>query len=803
MWKQAWRSIRSSPGYALAVVGTLALGIGANSAIFSLVDSAILRPLPYPESGQLVAVYQRNERLHEEQSGFSPIRIEEISRQSQTLQGFAGHYTDTISETSGPLPERLTVAYVTAGFFDVFRMIPTAGRPFNEEERRHRHPVDAVMISHRLWVERFQADPRMEGKVLRLGKASIPIAGVVPKSFAYPNQSIDLWRTVNFEDRVYSDPSIRFFTVVARIESDTAVEQSRGEVSALLDRLDRDYPKKEKGWSIEMSRLQTFGAEKYAKTLELLFGAVVLLLVLACANVAALNLSRLDMRTRELSLRAALGANRGQLLRGLLAEAAVLAVGGAAVGLVLAQWMVVLFRDWAIDLPRGQNVAIDGRVVLFTLLTAAFATLLFALIPSWRASKANATDGFRGMSSRASTAPDSPMRRYLVAVQLGVAMILLSGAVLLGRTVWALSSSPTGFDAANVSTFRITAGWGESTQPATVQARFQRTLARLRTIPGVVSAGITVALPPTGLAQETNFKIEAANAGSISPANSRAVSSGYFDTLRIPILMGAVCRDEVVPPAPPDTPARPVEALVNQAFVDRYLNNRTVIGQSIRAELGNGVSYPLRIDGVVANVREEGPGIAVKPTVYSCGLPGYYPDPVFLVRAKPGVEITNSTIREEIRQVSPTRAVYAFQTLLSHMGSSIGTQRRNAILFGGFSFIALLLAALGLFAVMNQSVNGRLREIGVRLAIGATPAQIGKQFARRAAAMFALGLAIGLPGSIALSKFIESILFGTSPLDPLVFLSVPLVLFLVSAIAVYRPTRRAAYVDPMESLRAD
>jgi putative ABC transport system permease protein len=802
MLRNLIRSFRARPSYAAAVVLTLALGIGANSAIFSLLDTVFLRPLPYPESGKLAAFFQSNARLRIDRGGFSPGSVDQIRGQTRTLSGFAGYYTDTVSETSGVYPERLATAYVSPRFFDVFRAQLAAGRPFNADEERDRKPQDAVMISYRLWQRRFAGDKAMADKKLRLGASEVSIAGVLPASFAYPNDGIDVWRNTSFPDAIYANPAATFFEVVGRVKPEYSLEQARAEVDSLVEQLDRAYKTKQPGWRLEAKPLQFDGSEKYAPTLWLLFAAVFLLLLLACANVAALDLAHLEARAKELSVRASLGASPSQLTSGLLTEAFALSLAGAALGMVLAQWLIILFRDWAKDVPRISGIEIDSRVALFTLVVACGVTLLFSLLPSWLAAKQSVRTGLSG-STRSYTSSRTRPQQLLVALQFALAIVLVTGGGLLWRSFGALSSAPTGLDTSDVTTFRITAGWGETNQTSNVQSRFQKTLDRLKNIPGVEMAAIAVVLPPSGATEPANFKIGGNPADDFSfpvTAQTRSVSSGYFDLLRIPVLTGETCRDEV---RAPDAAPAPQAALVNQAFVDRYLRDRPILDQVLYGEMSNRAFYPMRIQGVVGDVREQGPGIKPAPVVYSCGLAGYYPDPVFLIRSRPGLSPGMEVIRGAVREVSPARAVYAYQTMNEHLRGTLASPRMNAALLGGFGITGLLLAAIGLYAVMSYTVATRRREIGVRLAVGATPDQVRRQFVLWAARILGLGLILGLPGAVLVGRLLRSMLYEVSVLDPLVFFGAPVILASAAALAAYLPARRASAVDPLTSLRSD
>jgi putative ABC transport system permease protein len=528
------------------------------------------------------------------------------------------------------------------------------------------------------------------------------------------------------------------------------------------------------------------------RSLWFLAGAVVLVLLAACGNVACLLLAEAARREHEVAVRFALGASRTIVMRQLLTEGLVLALIGSALGLLVAQWATALLRQAATTLPRVQDVRVDLRLVAFTIGLGLLTTLLFAIAPALQATRADPARAL-GRGGRGQTGGRHIVQRILVAAQVSLAIVLLVGAGLLIRSFARLQAASPGFDPTGVQLFRMSASWSERMDA--VVARQQRTVARLEAIPSVEAAA-TSQLPPARIdIPPAEFHIVGRSTDEKTFASQRAVSSGYFRTLHIPVLQGQTCN-------PQQTALTQSEILLTRAAADQFFPGADPIGHSL-ATLGGPAGSSARIVGVVGDVHENGVMRPADPLIYWCGYSGYWPDPYFLVRRTPGRQASFAEIRAALREVEPKRAVYSVRTLSETMSESTSQQWLNTLLLTLFAATALALAAMGLYGVMSQLVAVRRREIGVRMALGARAGQILGSVVAQAATVTGAGIVAGLAGAFALTRFMTTLVFAIAAVDPLTFTIVPAVLAAVALAAALIPARRAASIDPMRALRED
>jgi putative ABC transport system permease protein len=524
-------------------------------------------------------------------------------------------------------------------------------------------------------------------------------------------------------------------------------------------------------------------------SLWLLFGAVALVLVAASGNVACLMLADATRREHEIAVRFAIGAARVTIVRQLLAEGFVLATIGASLGLIAAHWGIGVLRRMATDLPRIDTIHVDARLVLFTMVVGAATTMCFALVPALQATKADAAAAL-GRGGRGHVGGRHVAQRVLVAAQVALAIVLLTGAGLLIRSFVRLQQVSPGFDPSNVLTFRMSASWSENANA--VVARHARTMARLEQIPGIEAAAVSEAMPAGVDFPPGEFSIVGRDTSEKTYAQGRVVSAGYFETMRIPILQGETCRSDAMEPSP-------TKALVTRAFADRFFAGANPIGHIMTAPN----RQRLDIIGVVGDVRERGLVNAVEPLVYWCGYSGYWPDVFFIVRTNPARAVSLPTIRAALAEIEPARALYAVRLLEETLADSKAQRRLNTMLLTLFAATALLLAAMGLYGVLSQLVAARRREIGVRIALGARASQILGAVVGQAAVVTGIGIVVGLAAAVTLARFMTALVFDISAHDPLTFALVPLVLATVAGIASFIPARRAAATDPMDALRQD
>jgi len=790
--KSAGRFIRKSPGFSLTVILTLALGIGANSAVFSAIDAILLRSLPFPNAAELVILHQYN-HTHKNPNGLlAPVRLEEWNRQNSTFQAIAGWYTENVSEMSGTLPERLLRADVTPRFLQVFGVAPALGRDFTQAEEHFGGPR-AVLISDRLWRRRFHADPQAVGKTLRVDTWAVQIAGVMPANFRFPSADVDLWLPVPMDAPVAQDRSSTWFTAAGRLKAGVTLAQAGADLNTVQARLARAFPKTDKDLTAEIQPLKESIVNRSSRSLWILFGSVSLLLLIACTNIAALLLSRIIERTREISIRYSLGASRASIVAQLLTEALVLALLGAALGLVLAAAAVRVFHTLAKAFPRTQEITLDWRLALYTLTCAVVATLLFGVVPTLIASRRSISSALAS-NNRTQVSARAPLQWTLIGAEVALAVTLLVGAGLLLRSFQEIGRVSPGFDFTHVLTLRISGNYGETAQPKKMYQRLKRTLDELAAVPGVESAAITVSLP--GASDGWPLDVTPLDT-SVSPdrkisADGKVIFGRYFETMRIPLLAGASCGDT----------AQWTTVVVNRSFVETYFPGQPVIGHHVAITPNPFQQPPAEIIGIAADARENGLSRAPAPTIYWCSTNGM-PDPYFLIRTRGDPLALATVLRRKIHQIEPNRSVFDLMPLEQQLLDSSAENRFRTLLLTLFALTAISLAAIGLYGTLSYLVSLRNREIGLRMALGALPAQIRARFMAQGVGVSLLGCLFGLAMGAAVSRLLTGMLYGISRVDGITYFAVGLGVLAIAAFASALPAHRAARVDPMLALRQD
>ena len=789
--KSAFRFIRKSPTFSVAVVLTLALAIGANSAVFSAIDAILLRPLPFPDSDRLVLVQQHNPKDPNFRTFVAPVRLEDWNRLNSTFQGLTGYYAEDVSESTGVLPEKVTRAWVSSRFFQVWGMPPAVGREFTPEEETLNGPA-AVLISDRFWRRRFNADPNAVGKNLRLEGRLYPIVGVMPPSFLFPNREADLWcpmpAGVSFGDARENN----WFIVTGRLRPGATVAQARADLSTVQAQLGRQFPKTDGDLSVDVEPLKENTIGQSRRSLWLLFGSVTLLLLIACTNIVALLLSRAAQRQHEISVRFSLGASRGTLITQLLTETFVLALIGSGLGLFLAAAASDIFRSLAAQLPRVEEIRLDARIVLYALACSVVVTLLCGLVPALRGTSRNLA-GSLAHTRRSQVSGRNPLQWLLVGVQVALAVTLLAGAGLLLRSFQELGRVPRGFDSSHILTFQLSMNYGETGDLKKLRQFTDRVLETLRATPGVEAAAISVGAPGVPLKYQTELKLVEGRAESEPKlvAENRFVSARYFETLRIPLLAGETCRETDGPPT----------IVVNRAFADAYFNGNSVIGHHVQP-VGLGYSGPAEIVGVSGDARELGLDQAPSPTAYWCA-PIAEPGTYFLVRTYNAPMTMSETVRRQLRDIEPMRSAYDLAPLEQHFSDALGENRLRTILLSFFAATALSLACVGLYGTLSYSVSVRHREVGLRLALGALRGQIVKQFLWQGLAVCIAGCVVGFALAAASSRILSGLLYGVSPSDGRTLGGVVLLVLTVAVVASLLPSVRASRVEPMQVLREE
>ncbi len=787
--KLALRSIRRNPTFSITVILTLALAIGANSAVFSAIDAILLRPLPFPQGDQLVNVQQFDPKLQSSQATIAPVRLEEWNRMNSTFQAITGYYPEDDSEISGTLPEKVSTAFVAPRFLQVWGIAPALGRDFTAEELHSGGPA-AVLISDRFWRRRYAANPDALGKKIRLGGDGITIVGVMPASFLFPDRDVDMWFPIPSDSPAAQNRNSTWYAGIGRLKPGVTPAEARADLANVQSQLGKAYPQSDAELKVGVERLKETQVGGVRKSLWLLFGSVSLLLLIACTNIAALLLARGAQREHEISIRASLGASRTALVAQLLTEAFVLAVGGAAIGLIVAAEASHVFRMLAADLPRVEEIHLDGRIVIYSLVCSVVTTLLCALFPAIQGTRSSIS------SSLARVGPTQVSRRHswqwaLVTIQVALAVTLLAGAGLLLRSFQELGRVSPGFEPRHVLTFNITASWGESSDMKGLTQRIDRTMDELRAVPGVESVATTASLPGVLEKYEMEMKL---SGGRTDPRHkiipdSRFVSSSYFATMKIPLLDGEFCRQEF----------GSLCVVVNRSFVNTYLAGSNPLGVQIYATSGELVK-PREIRGIVGDAREEGLNREPVPTVYWC-MSAPDPDPYYLVRTRMEPMMLAETLREKVHEIEPGRSVFNIKPLEEHLDATFAENRLRTVLLLFFALTAVSLACIGLYGSLAYSVNVRQREIGLRLALGALHGQIVKQVLIRGVAIAMLGCAVGLALAIAFSRLLAGMLYGVSPSDLPTLMAVSGLVLFVAVISSLVPAFRAARVEPVRVLR--
>jgi putative ABC transport system permease protein len=789
--KSAFRFIRKSPTFSITIILTLALAIGANSAVFSAIDAILLKPLPFPDADQLMRVDQYNPKTSSPLHLVAPVRLEDWNRLNSTFQALTGYYTEDVSESTGSLPERLTRAWVSPRFFQVWALYPVVGRVFTPDEEAFNGPA-AVLISDRFWRRRFNADPNIVGRNLRLDGHLTSVVGVMPPSFLFPDREADLWCPIPAGVSYGPPRKNNWFTVIGRLKPGVSVTQARANLATVQTQLGRQFPETDAELSVGIEPLKETAIAGSRRSLWLLFGSVTLLLFIASSNIAALLLSRSAQRRHEISVRFSLGAPRSALIAQLLTETFLLALIGSGLGLFLAAVAADVFRSLAAQLPRVDEIHLDARIVLYSLACSVVVTLLCGLIPAVRGTRRSLSVSL-AQSSRSQVSGRNPLQWLLVGIQVALAVTLLAGAGLLLRSFNELGRVSRGFDSSHILTFELSMNFGETGDLKKLRHFTDGILETLRATPGIDAAAISVGAPGVPFKYQTELQLLEGRAATEPKliAENRFVSAGYFAAMRIPLLAGEVCRET-------DGPATLV---VNRTFADSYFHGAPVIGHHVQS-MNLGYSGPAEIVGISGDAREIGLDRLPVPTVYWCA-PVAEPGTFFLVRTRNAPMTMAETIRRQIHDFDPQRSVYDFAPLEQRYSDALAENRLRTILLSCFSATALLLACVGLYGTLSYSVNIRRREVGLRLALGALRLQIVQQFLCQALVVCLLGCLAGFALAAASTRLLAGLLYGVSPTDIPTLGSVVFMVLVVSAIASLLPALRASRVEPMQVLREE
>jgi predicted permease len=802
----ALRRLRRTPGFTLVAVLTLALGIGANTAIFSVVNAALLRPLPYPDARRILQLYSiRGGEL----STVSPPDFTDWREQAGVFQSAAAvHSGSDFTLTGAGSPERVAGAQVTADFFSVLETPPAIGRGFTTSDEVVGQDRVAI-LGYALWQQRFGRRPDIVGQSIELNRVRYTVVGVMPRDFEYP-QGARLWTPLAFTaEDLATQRGAHYLDVIARLRDGVSLEQAQAAMRAVSQRLALQYPRTNKEWRASAVPMREALVGDVRPALVMLLGAVGLVLLIACVNVANLLLARSMARARELAIRTALGAGRSAIVRGILTERMLLAVLGGAAGLLLATWATSALVALQPDALRGMGpVSIDGTVLAFTMLLVLVTGFLFGLLPAMQASRLTDVTGRLKEGSRSATGSREwwRARGTLVGVEMALAVMLLAGAGLLIRSFVRLVQTDPGFRTEHVLTFDLSLPDVSYPRPEQSDAFFTRLLAEVRALPGVEAASAIYGMPLTDFSYQISVHaldgrlLSSDEQDALLSPQIRVVAPDYFDVLGIRVLHGRPITDV-------DNAAAPRAVVVNEAAARLYWPGEDAVGREITVGtslgLGRGRAGGTVI-GVVADTKDFGPAEATKPEIFlsHSQMPVTFMS-VVVRTASPKSDALLSSIRERLRTIDPNVPIYQARTIDQLMGESVAKPRFYMLLLGAFALCALVLAAIGIYGVMAYVVGQRTPEIGVRMALGARGNQVLREVVARGMRPAVVGLAAGLAGALALTGVLSKLLYGVSATDPLTFVGVAVVLAAVALLANWIPARRAARVDPAIALRSE
>lgn len=796
------RMLRKNPGFTASVVLTLALGIGANTAVFSVIDAALIRPLPYPQPNRIVALY-----IHDSGSDtddLSPADFLDFQRSSSSFAHLAAYRQVPLNLSANGAPERIKGVMVTSDFFEVFAVKAFRGRTISQESERP-GVTSVAVLSFGLWQRRFGGDPSLIGKTVNVDGEMRTVVGVMPREFDFPADT-ELWTSSRFAIiphplRPLEDPSalrgVHYFSVVGRLNPNVTIAQATAETDALAKRVKQQYGNDEEATgAVVISLRQSLVGETRAQLLILL-GAVGMVLLIACVNVANIVLARGATRQQEIAIRRTLGADRITILRQLLIENMLLAICGGALGALLAYWVTIPLRRLVPgEMVAGAPITLDFRVLIFAGITTLLAAFLFGVVPGLRLSKWNPgetlKEGGRGPagSRRALTT-----RRALVVSEIALATVLLIGAGLLIRSFSRLLAVSTGFQPERVLSLQLSLSRVQYPSPTQRAAFMRAALERASVLPGIESAAAISRLPlnPGNSTRSLDIEGHTRSDNDISP-DYLVASPAYFRTMGIPLRSGRTFTER------DNETAAPV-VVVSQAMAEYFWPGRDPLGQHVRISDGNDKNAWSEVVGVVGDIHQHHLEGSPRPAMYVPYAQDPWPFVALVVRSKIDPASAASAVQLAIHAVNPDQPVYDVRSMNEVEALSVSSQRLQFVLLGVFAILALTLACMGIYGVMAYFVAQRTREIGVRMALGAQARDVIRMVVGEGLRMAVVGAALGLIGSIFLMRILSGLLFGVTPHDPLTFGAVAAILTCVALLACYIPARRATGLDPLVSLR--
>jgi putative ABC transport system permease protein len=794
--RYAVRMLLRNPGFTTIALLTFAVGIGVNTAVFSVFNGVLLRPLPYPDADRITMMWLDNrvQGIKEDIGSYPNYR--DWREQSASFAHVAGFASTNFTMTGSEDPERIPGAQTTASFFDVLGVQPVLGRLFTEAEERPGSDR-VVLISHGLWQRTFGGAGDVLGKTITLNGNPHEIIGVMSPDLRMPAAITQLWKPLAPDEQLRNARGAFWLPVIGRLKPGVSLAQAQTEMDGITARQEAQYPVV-KGFGSYLVPLHTHMVGDIERSLLVLMAAVACVLLIACANLGNLMLGRTAARRKELAIRTALGARRGRLVRQIVTETFVVALAGSGLGLLLAFWATEFFIQVGGDaIPRADTIAIDGRVLMFTLALAVVAALLAGLVPALQASRMAVREHLQEGGREGGSGGSRRTRSALIAAEMALAFVLLAGAGILVRTLWSMQGVDRGFDADRVAIATVSLPPALYAGPDDVRGFYARLLDRVRAIPGVESAGTATGILMPLLANSGIYTIEGK---PLPPPGQRIeypveiVSPGFFETLDIALAAGRTFTAQ-------DHIDAPRAVIINETLAKAAWPGQDPIGRRMRSGGENSQSPWMTVGGVIQDVRRGDVTRAIRPELYMCALQVTPRTQMVVVRTAGDPAAILPTLRREVQALNPQLPLFATGTLEAELSETLSQPRFRAVLLAGFAVIALLLASIGIYGVTAHAVGQRTQEVGVRMALGAQHSDVLVLILRQHLKPALIGVALGLAGALGLARFLESMVYGVGVTDPMTFVAMGLTLLLVAVAACWIPARRATRVDALVALR--
>jgi putative ABC transport system permease protein len=802
-----FRILLRNPGFTVTAILLLALGIGANTAIFSVVNAVLLRPLPYQDSSRIMQIWHVPPvKSFPGMSLFSvsPANFLDWQRQNTSFEDMAAYGGAILNLGGTDRPDSLFGSTVSSGFFSILRVQPALGRTFTADEDRPGQGHVAI-LSDQVWRNHFGANPAILGQDIILNGEPYHVVGVMPPSFKYPSWA-NLWVPVAWTDEKRAVRGNHNYSVIGRLKPSVDIRAAQSELSAISTRLEQLYPEDDKGWGATIIPLRQQLVGDIRPALLVLLGAVAFVLLIACANVANLVLGKILARKKEIAIRSALGATRGAILRLVLAETLLLSLAGGALGLLLAKVGVSLVAKFLADrLPRFAQINLDASVLTFTVALSLFAGILAGLLPALRFAKSDVSEALKqGQNRGTSDSGGQRTRSLLVVCEVALSLVLLIGAGLMVRTLWELSGIRPGFDPNNVLTMSLSLPANKFSTPAGQISFFERVLQQVRTTPGIESAGVIDDIPMSDSGSHQPVQVEGQPVLPMSDqleVDVRSISAGYFSAMRIPLLRG---RDLDAS----DVAGRAPTVIVSQSFADRFWPGQNPLGKHVTLTFYPGVAR--EVVGVVGDIKLDSLDETRPVAMVYWPIDQIFAPPseawrsfgmALAVRTTSDPMKSVSAVTAAVHQVDAETPVIDVLSMNQLIANSLSPRRSNMLLLAAFASLALVLTAVGIYSVLSYAVRRRVREIGIRMALGASHSDVLKMVVTDGLKPILLGVGIGLAAALALGRVVSSLIYGVRPTDPLTFATVVGLLVAVGVLATIVPAYRATRVEPIRTLR--